>query len=154
MTPLTRLMRMALPLLKVRGQLRPVSLGVQALVRDAAGAILLVKPRYVPGWHFPGGGVEPGETAEQAIRRELAEEGGAELTAAPRLLGLFHNPRWTRGDHVAFYEAGSWRPCAPAWGLEIEAADFFFADSLPADTAPGVRARLAELAGAPVSPVW
>jgi ADP-ribose pyrophosphatase YjhB (NUDIX family) len=147
-------MRAALPLLKLRGGLRPISLGVQALVRDAEGRILLVRPTYVPGWHFPGGGVEPGETAEAALRRELAEEGGVELTGQPRLVGLYHNPGWTRGDHVAFYDAGPWRCCRRRWGVEIDAAVFFDPTRLPDGVAPGVLNRLAEAAGAPQSLVW
>ncbi|MEM7463993.1 MAG: NUDIX domain-containing protein, partial [Pseudomonadota bacterium] len=43
-------------------RVKPLSVGVRALIEDDAGRILLIKHTYVPGWHFPGGGVEPGET--------------------------------------------------------------------------------------------
>ena len=46
-------------------------------IRD--GALLLIRRGHAPSrgrWSLPGGRVEPGETAEQALVREVAEETG------------------------------------------------------------------------------
>lgn len=149
-----RALRTLLPLVKLRTQLRGISLGVRACVRDERGQLLLIRHSYLPGWHFPGGGVEFGETAADAVQRELAEEGGVAVAAPPRLVGLFRNPEWTGGDHVAFFQVEHWSPCPTRWGVEIDAAAFFAEQALPADAHPSVRRRLAEAAGAPQAPLW
>jgi TDG/mug DNA glycosylase family protein len=56
----------------------PLRPAVRALVLDPADRLLLVEFRWPDRtvWAPPGGGIEPGETPERAITRELAEECG------------------------------------------------------------------------------
>ena len=63
---------------------RPVDVAVGVLI-DAQGRFLLTsRPTgkvYAGYWEFPGGKFEPGETLEQALRRELHEELGISIGA-------------------------------------------------------------------------
>ena len=135
---------------------RAMTLGVRALVIDGEGRIFLVKHSYVSGWHLPGGGVEAGETLVEAAARELREEGNIELTAPPRLHGIFYNSRASRRDHVALFVVSAFRQvAAPVPDREIVAHGFFALDALPDETTASTRARITEvLSGAPIGEHW
>jgi putative (di)nucleoside polyphosphate hydrolase len=48
---------------------------VAAILQNADGRILVCERIDIPGaWQFPQGGIEPGETLEQALEREMREE--------------------------------------------------------------------------------
>lgn len=51
---------------------------VAALVRNEKNEILLVKSPW-RGWEYPGGLIEPGESFEAALKREVREEAGVEI---------------------------------------------------------------------------
>jgi 8-oxo-dGTP pyrophosphatase MutT (NUDIX family) len=135
---------------------RGATLGARAMVIDGTGRIFLIKHSYVDGWHMPGGGVETGETLLMALARELAEEGNIQLTAPPRLHGVFFNKRISRRDHVALYIVREFRQDAPPQpNHEIIEHGFFAPDALPDDTSRATRARIAEVfGGAAVSELW
>ena len=54
-----------------------MTLRARAVIPDGEGRVLLDRthnPQKEGFYWFPGGGIEPGETAEEAVRRELVEE--------------------------------------------------------------------------------
>lgn len=65
---------------------RPILLVTACALVDADGRVLLAQrpdgKQFAGLWEFPGGKVEPGETPEEALVRELREELGIETKTA------------------------------------------------------------------------
>ena len=135
---------------------RGLTMGVRAAVLDDAGRVFLIRHTYVRGWHMPGGGVEAGETAIAALRRELFEEACIELAADPPLHSVYFNAKASRRDHVLLYVVRDFRVVATKTpDREIAEAGFFPLDALPQEVTPATRRRLDEIAsGAAPSPIW
>ncbi len=135
---------------------RSLTMGAQGLVMDAEGRVLLIKPTYRPGWHFPGGGVELNETVRTALERELDEEAGVIIEGEPELFSIYANFQAFPSDHIAFFVVKQWRrPVIPEPNREIAASGFFVLSDLPLDTVGAVRRRLAEvLDGAKPAATW
>ncbi len=69
-----------------------VAVGV---IQDSQGRVFICRrpdDKHQGGkWEFPGGKVEAGETVQQALARELAEEIGIRVTALAPLLEIRHD---------------------------------------------------------------
>jgi 8-oxo-dGTP pyrophosphatase MutT (NUDIX family) len=134
---------------------RGMTLGVRAAIFDEQDRVFLVRHSYAPGWLFPGGGVERGETIHDALAREVEEEGGIVLDGPAVLHGLFSNEERFRGDHVACFiirrfTRRAWKP-----GIEIKETGFFPVTGLPEGTTGGTRRRIEEIViGKAPSPHW
>ena len=123
---------------------RGLTLGVRGLVIDPEGRVLLIEHTYIHGWYMPGGGVERGEPMVEALRRELLEEAGIEMTGAPTLLSIHDNGEMFPGDHVLIYRIDHWRQLEPTQKGEILDIGWFAPDALPQTTTPATRARIRE----------
>jgi 8-oxo-dGTP diphosphatase len=84
---------------------------VAALIRDAAGRVLLVRKRGTTAFMQPGGKRDAGEDDAAALLREIGEELGCRpLRNSIRPLGEF--------DAVSANEPG-WRVRASLYGIEV-----------------------------------
>ncbi len=107
------------------------------MILDPADRILLVRfefPQTVL-WAAPGGGLDPGETHEQAIARELAEEVGLDdVEPGPWI--------WTR-EHVFPFLDGRWDGQVERFVLvrthRFEPAPRFTPEQLASEYVTGIR---------------
>ena len=119
-----------------------------AVVRDAGERILLVRRANPPAqglWSIPGGRVEPGESAQDAVLRELLEETGLR-GVIEREIGTVERAAPSGGTYVIrdFLVRVEGTP-RPAAGDDASEAGWFTEDEVRAlDTSPGLVAKLTE----------
>ncbi|MEM0985137.1 MAG: NUDIX domain-containing protein [Pseudomonadota bacterium] len=134
-----------------------MTLGVRAWVERDDGCVALVRHTYTPGLYFPGGGVERGEPAAEALRREMHEEIGAVIFAPPILLGVFSNHPVFPNDHVLFYRVPpeTWEQQVATSDGEIAEVLWVKPESPPGETTPATARRFLEFVeGRAPSPFW
>ena len=96
-----------------------------ALLTDAAGAVLLVKPWYRDNWGLPGGVAEAGESPRQCAEREVAEEIGVVVTATALLAVQWTPPAGPRRASFAFVFDGGTLAEPGLVNLQAEELDDF-----------------------------
>ena len=135
---------------------------VAGVLSDHAGRVLLAErpagKAFAGRWEFPGGKLEHGEAARQALTRELREELGVEVLDAEPLLAVRHRyPGAPVRVLIDSWRVLSWRGVPAALDGQrlrwCETAELAHADILEADrpivTALRLPRVLAEGAGSP-----
>ncbi len=105
-----------IPMTETRSPLPHKHIGVAVIWNDD-GHILIDRRRQeglLGGmWEFPGGKIEPNETVEECIRREIQEELGIEVVVGDRLITVDHaysHFRVTLNVHHCQYQSGEPQP--------------------------------------------
>jgi 8-oxo-dGTP diphosphatase len=112
-------------------------LGVFGVI-EQRGKVLLARRRDIGWWNLPGGGMEVGETVDDALRREIHEEVGIEVHI-DHLVGVYSKPQ--KSEVVMTFL------CHPAGGTpgtsdEVSEVGWFAPDDLPEPILPKHRQRL------------
>lgn len=113
----------------IRSWQHKFTVSVVALVTDPEGRVLVLDHYLRPGssWGLPGGFIDPDEPAEEAVKRELIEETGLEITNVQ----LIEVRTIRQHIEVLFRAEAEGEPVLKS--NEIRDAGWFEADSLPQD---------------------
>ena len=116
---------------------RQFRIAVSALLFDE-DRVLLVHRRDIDWWNLPGGGMELGETVEDAVKREVLEETGLEVKVE-QLVGVYSKPQ--KQEVVLAFR------CRKIGGVLTETEEareccYFVPDNLPINTLPKHRQRI------------
>jgi 8-oxo-dGTP diphosphatase len=129
------------------GGVSMMGVGAFAVIRDAAGCVLLAHRRDHDLWNLPGGAVEPGESPWAAVVREVREETGL-VAEVIQLAAMDY--RSERGEVVLTFlcarRGGDFAPNA-----EADRTAYFTPDALPTNLPPSHRERIASVVDAPLT---
>ncbi|MFB3817984.1 MAG: NUDIX domain-containing protein [Candidatus Methylomirabilales bacterium] len=122
---------------------------VSAIIRNAAGEVLLQRRSDNGQWGLPGGAIEIGESAAAAICREVREETGLEVEPL-KLVGVYSDPafqvvRYADGNVVHYVSL--FFACRPVSGQlctseETLELGYFDPRALPESVLPMHRIRV------------
>jgi ADP-ribose pyrophosphatase YjhB (NUDIX family) len=115
-------------------------IGVFAVI-ERGGRYLLARRRDIGWWNLPGGGMEYGETIEEALTREVREEVGLAIQIA-RLVGVYSKPQKREVVLTFLCHPAPSETAEPGTSDEVSESGWFSADTLPEPLLPKHRQRL------------
>jgi len=120
------------------GHMKILVPGVRALMFDARGFLLMERQANFGSWALPHGCIDVGESARQALIREVKEETGLTILRE-RPFGLYTDPKYSviypNGDEVQTFTVAfvveEWYGSPACDGDEVAELNFFPLDRLP-----------------------
>jgi 8-oxo-dGTP diphosphatase len=112
-------------------------IGVSALIFNE-GKVLLAHRRDIDWWNLPGGGMEEGETVDEALHREVLEETGLEVEVG-KLVGVYSKPQ---KQEVVLAFRCQVKNGHPHETEETRECRYFAPGALPTNTLPKHRQRV------------
>lgn len=109
---------------------RPKTHGARCVINCGRDVLLIRNTYGQHRWTFPGGGVEKGEEAEEAAKREVREEVGIKLETVLKIGELDSNKEY-KHDHVDVFTATVKNKNFRIDPVEILEAAWFPLDNLP-----------------------
>lgn len=112
-----------------------------AVFAERDGQVLILRRaegEMTGGWYLPSGGVDPGETVEEAARRELLEESGLVPAGALTCVAVAHMHVYDRDSLQVFYRGAcpsgdvvlSHEHSGARWADPVAYRDRYFNDSV------------------------
>lgn len=119
---------------------RPKTRGAKGLLIKN-DKVLLVKTSYSKWLTLPGGGIKKGETAKEAVIRELKEETGMEVLKC-HLVGEYDNSTEYKNDHISLFYVDEFKEGNRTKSIEIDSVSFYPLNDLPKNVSPATKGRI------------